>query len=149
MDFLDFSSYDTATWTTFLKENWMVLAIGLVLLFLVIRIVKTVVKWALVAIVVIGIVLYSGYSLDDVKEIGTKVMAGVTKETLSAMVGDAKDAKYHLNEDGTYTVKSGNMDLKGRTGVNEVQISLHGAPYMTIQIDDIIRTFINQAKQNG
>lgn len=149
MEFLDFTSYDTETWTTFLKDNWIVLVIALVVLFLVIRIVKTVVKWAIVAALIIGLVLYSGYSLDDVKEIGSKVMDNVKQEALGVMVGDAKDANYSLNEDGTYTVKTNNVELKGEVGASEVKVSVHGAPYITFQVDDVIQTFIDQAKQNG
>lgn len=149
MDFLDFTSYDMETWTTFLKDNWMVIAIALVVLFLVIRIVKTVVKWAVVAVVVIGLILYSGYSLDDVKEIGAKVMDNVKEEALNAMVGDAKDAEYTINDDGTYTVKTNSIELKGEVGASEVKVSLHGAPFITLQLEGVIQTFIDQAKQNG
>lgn len=154
MDFLDFTSYDTETWTTFLKDNWLVLAIGLVVLLLVIRIVKTVMKWAIVAVVVVGLVVYSGYSLDDVKEIGTKVMDNfdvdkMKQDAIGAMVGDASDAEYTVNEDGTYTVKTDDIELKGEVGVSEVQVSLHGLPYVTLQLEGVIQTFIDQAKQNS
>lgn len=149
MDFLDFTSYDTETWTTFLKDNWLVLAIGLIVLLIVIRIVKTVMKWAIVAIVVIGLVLYSGYSLDDVKEIGTKVMDNVKEEAISAMVGDAAEAEYTVNEDGTYTVKSDSIELKGEVGSSEVQVSLHGSPFITLQLEGVIQTFIDQAKEKS
>lgn len=148
MDFLDFSSYDAETWTTFLKDNWLVLLIALVVLLLVIRIVKTVVKWAIVAAVVIGLVFYSGYTLDDVKDIGTKVMDGAKQEAI-AMLGKAQDAEYTVNDDGTYTVKSESIELKGEVGKSEVQVSLYGAPYITLELDGVIQTFIDQAKQNG
>ncbi|MBH5319195.1 hypothetical protein I6N90_15435 [Paenibacillus sp. GSMTC-2017] len=149
MNFLDFASYDWDTWMTFLQENWFVLAIGLIVLILVIRIVKTVVKWALVAAVVIGLVVYSGYTLDDVKEIGTKVMASVKDEAINAMVGEAKEAKYTLNDDGTYTITTKNIDLKGKVGDSEVKVSLHNAPYVTLELEGAIKQFIDQAKQNG
>ncbi len=164
MDFLNFSSYDWDTWTTFLQENWLVLAIALLVLFIIIRIVKTVVKWALVAIIVIGIVLYSGYTLDDVKELGSKVMDtgldelkelgtkvadSVKKEAVNAMVNGAKEATYTVNKDGSYTVKTAIVELNGAVGSNEVSLSLRGAPIGKVKIDDTIRTFIDQAKQNG
>lgn len=149
MGFLDFTSYDTETWTTFFQDNWLVLVIALIVLLLVIRIVKTVVKWAIVAVLVIGVVLYSGYSLDDVKEIGTKFADNVKHEALNVMVGDAKEAEYSVNEDGTYVVKSNNVELKGEVGSSEVKVSLHGAPYITFQVDGVIQDFIDQAKQNG
>lgn len=149
MDFLDFTSYNTETWTTFLKDNWLVLAIGLVVLLLVIRIVKTVMKWAIVAVVVIGLVLYSGYSLDDMKDIGTKLMDTAKQEAIGAMVGDATEAEYTVNDDGTYTVKTDSIELKGEVGSSEVQVSLHGAPYVTLQLEGVIQTFIDEAKENS
>lgn len=149
MDFLDFSSYDTETWSAFFQENWLVLVIALVVLLIVIRLVKTVVKWALVAVIVVGIVLYSGYSLDDVKELGTKVMDTVKQEAVSAMIGEAQNAEYKTNSDGTFTVTTTNVELTGKAGDNEVKVSVKGAPAITLQLDDTIRTFIEQAKQNG
>ncbi|MEK3882887.1 hypothetical protein [Paenibacillus sp. PL2-23] len=148
MDFLDFSSYDAETWTTFLKENWLILVIALAALWLIVRIVKTVVKWAIVAAVVIGLILYSGYTLDDVKEIGAKVMDGAKQEAIQ-LLANSKDAEYKMNDDGTYTVKSESVELKGQAGASEVQVSLYGAPYITLELDGVIQAFIEQAKQNG
>ena len=164
MDFLNFTSYDLDTWTTFFQENWLMLVIALIVLFLIIRIVKTVIKWAIVAVIVIGLVIYSGYTLEDVKELGSKVMESglddlkelgskaadaVKQEAVSAMAGEAKDAKYTVNSDGTYTVKTTNIELRGEVGASEVKVSLRGAPAFTMKLDDTIQQFINQSKQNG
>jgi hypothetical protein len=149
MDFLDFSSYDTDTWTTFFQDNWLVLVIALVVLLIVVRLVKTVVKWALAAVIIIGVVLYSGYTLDDVKDIGTKMMDTVKQEAVTAMIGEAENAEYKVNEDGTFTVTTTNVELTGKAGENDVKVSLKGAPAITIPLDDAIKTFIEQAKQKG
>ncbi|MGM0881968.1 MAG: hypothetical protein ACQEXQ_13145 [Bacillota bacterium] len=149
MDFLDFSSYDLDTWTSFFKEHWLVLIIALIVLFLIIRIVKTVVKWAIVAAIVLGIVVYSGYSMDDLKEIGSEFADTVKQEAVNAMVGEAKDATFVTNEDGTFTVKTNNVELTGEPGANEVSISFRGAPLGKWELDSTIQTFIEQARQNG
>ncbi|WP_317890684.1 hypothetical protein [Paenibacillus arenilitoris] len=149
MDFLDFSTYDLDTWTAFFKEHWFVLVVALVALLLIIRIVKTVVKWALVAAIVLGIVIYSGYSMDDLKEIGSKVADTVRQEAVNAMVGEAKDATFSANDDGTFTVKTNNVELTGEPGANEVSIKFRGAPLGKWELDGTIQAFIDQAKQNG
>lgn len=149
MGFLDFSSYDLDTWMTFIKENWIVLVIALIVLFIIIRIVKTVVKWAIVAAIVIGLVIYSGYTMDDVKELGSKVVDNMKQEAVNAMVSGTKDAQYTVNEDGTYTVKTSIIELTGEPGANEVAVSLRGTKLGTLEIDSVIKTFIDQAKQNG
>jgi hypothetical protein len=160
LDFLNFSSYDVDTWTAFFKEHWFVLVIALVVLLLIVRIVKTVVKWALVAAIVLGVVVYSGYSMDDLKEIGTKVKDtmqqeaakvadSVKQEAVNAMVGEAEEATFTNNEDGTFTVKTNNLELTGEPGAAEVSVKFRGAPLGKWELDSTIQSFIDQAKQNG
>ena len=149
MDFLNFSTYDLDTWTAFFKEHWLVLVIALIVLFIIVRIVKTVLKWAIVAAIVLGIVVYSGYSMDDLKEIGSKVADTVKQEAVNAMVGEAKDATFVTNADGTFTVKTKNVELTGEPGANEVVISFRGTELGKWELDSTIQAFIDQAKQNG
>lgn len=149
MDFLNFSSYDLDTWTAFFKEHWLVLVIALIVLFIIVRIVKTFLKWAIVAAIVLGIVVYSGYSMDDLKEIGSKVADTVKQEAVNAMVGEAKDAAFVTNADGTFTVKTKNVELTGEPGANEVAISFRGTELGKWELDSTIQAFIDQAKQNG
>src|SRR5690606_18184333 len=113
------------------------------------RIVKTVVKWAIVIAIVLGLVVYSGYTMDDLKEIGTKVTDTVKQEAITAMVGEAKDATFTMNDDGTFTVKTNNVELTGEPGKNEVSIKFRGAPIGKWELDSTIQAFIDQAKQNG
>ncbi|GFN31219.1 hypothetical protein [Paenibacillus xylaniclasticus] len=142
-------NYDSETWQTFLQDNWLVLALALVALFIVIRIVKTFVKWALVAVIVIGVVTYSGYTLDDVKSLGTKVTESVKQEAIAAMAGEAKDATYTANSDGSFTVKTSNLELTGKPGDAEVEVKFRGAKIGSLKIDDAIRTLIDTAKSNS
>lgn len=149
MGFLDFSSYDWNTWSEFLKEHWLFLVIALVVLLLIVRIVKTVVKWALVAVIVIGIVLYSGYSMDDLKGIGTKVADSLKQEAISTMVGEANKATYSTNDDGTFTVKTDNLELTGVPKAGEVTVKFRGTSLGTWKIDDTIQALIDQAMQSS
>ncbi|MWC29539.1 hypothetical protein [Paenibacillus sp. MMS18-CY102] len=145
MDFI----YDEQTWTTFFQDNWLVLVLALVALFIVIGIVRTIVKWALVAAIVVGVIAYSGYTLEDVKSIGTKVTDSVKQEAIQAMAGEANAATYTSNGDGTFTVKTNNLELTGKPNANEVEVKFRGAKIGTWKIDDAIRTLIDTAKSNG
>lgn len=139
---MDSLGYDYETWSIFFKENWLVLAVGLVILLLVIGIVRTVAKWALAAVVVIGLVLYSGYNLQDLKGLGGKVR----DQAVTAMAGEAGSAQYMDNGDGTYTVKTDNLELKGKKGEDKVNVSFKGAPLGTWSIDGTIRALIEGAR---
>ena len=154
---------DLETWKQFLTDRWYVLAIALVIMLLVIKIVKTVVKWLLVAVIVVGVLLYSGYSLEDLrvdklKEIGEQIkeqtvekiteqiVGPLKREVLEAMAGESANAVYTVEEDGTFTVRSASLVITGKIGENEVSISYLGAPLGQVKVDETIASFIDQAK---
>jgi len=146
---------DVETWKQFLSDRWYVLAIALVVVLLVIKIVKTVVKWLLVAAIVVGVLLYSGYSLEDLrvdrlKELGERIreqaVTTLTREVLEAMAGEASEAVFTVGEDGTFTVKSSSLVITGRIGEAEVNVSYLGAPLGRVKVDETISSFIDQAK---
>ena len=164
MDFLDFSSYDMDTWTSFIQDKWYVLVIALIVILLIVKIVKTVVKWFLIVVIVLGLIFYSGYTLDDVKsfgssvvseglaelkEIGEKVSDNVKDQAVKAMVSEAKEAKYVANGDGTYTVTTSSITLTGKIGEDQVSVSVKGAPAFKVQVNDVIKSFIQDAQENG
>ena len=141
-------NYDMDTWVQFFKDKWLFLVIALVVLFLVIRVVKTVVKWLIVVAILAGVVIYSGYSLDDVRSIGTKVADSVKQEAITAMAGEAKDATFTTNSDGTFSVKTNNLELTGKPGAGEVKVSFRGTSLGSWKIDEAIQALITQAKKN-
>ncbi|WP_164545523.1 hypothetical protein [Paenibacillus albus] len=144
---LDFN-YDMDTWIQFFKDKWLFLVIALVVLFIVLRIVKTVVKWLIVVAILAVVVVYSGYSLEDVKLIGTKVADSVKQEAITAMAGEAADATFTTNGDGTFTVKTKNLELTGTPGDGEVKVKFHDTSLGTWKIDSTIQSLIDQAKKN-
>ena len=64
---------DTQVWIEFLKQNWLVIAIALIVLFIVLNVVRTVIKWALAVLIIVGLLVYSGISLDKIGEVVTTV----------------------------------------------------------------------------
>ncbi|RAP75368.1 hypothetical protein [Paenibacillus montanisoli] len=148
---LDFN-YDFDTYMQFFKDKWLILVIALVVLLIVVRIVKTVVKWLIVVAIIAGVVFYSGYSLDQLKELGselgTKVADSVKQEAIEAMAGEAQDATFTTNSDGSFTVKTKNLELIGNPGENEVKVNFRGTPLGKWKIDAAIQTLIDQAKKN-
>lgn len=164
MNFLDFSGYDWDTWAAFIMEKWYVIVIALVVVLIVVNLVKTVAKWGIILLVVLGLIMYSGYSLDDIKnistgfvssgldelkEIGSKVADGVKQDAIDAMVKEANSASYKAADDGSFTVSTDSIVVTGTTGSDEVAISLHGAPAFKVKTTDVVKQFIEQAKSNS
>lgn len=143
---------DAQVWLEFLKQNWLVIVIALIVLFIVVNLVKTVIKWALVVLIIAGLLIYSGISLEQIGEVVTTVkneaVDTVKTEAMNIMMKEAKEAKYTSNGDGTYTVKSPNLELKGKAGSAEVEVNFKGVPVGKWDVNETIKEFIGQAKTN-
>lgn len=143
---------DTQVWIEFLKQNWLVIAIALIILFIVLNVVRTVIKWALAVLIIVGLLVYSGISLDKIGEVVTTVkeetVDTIKKEALSMMMKEAKEAKYTSNGDGTYSIKAPNLELKGSDGSDEVEVTFRGVSVGKWDINDTIQSFIDDAKSN-
>ncbi|SEK70710.1 hypothetical protein SAMN04488688_10252 [Paenibacillus sp. cl141a] len=144
---------DTQVWIEFLKQNWLVIAIALIILFIVLNVVRTVIKWALAVLIIAGLLVYSGISLDKIGEVVTTVkeetVDTIKKEALNMMMKEAKEAQYTSNGDGTYSIKAPNLELKGSAGSKEVEVTVRGVSVGKWDINDTIQSFIDDAKSNS
>ena len=142
---------DTQVWIEFLKQNWLVIAIALIVLFIVLNVVRTVIKWALAVLIIVGLLVYSGISLDKIGEVVTTVKeetVDTIKRSAEHDDEEAKEAKYTSNEDGTYSIKAPNLELKGSAGSEEVEVTFRGVSVGKWDINDTIQSFIDDAKSN-
>lgn len=140
---------DMEQWLIFLREHWFVVLLALIALWIVIKLVKTVIKWVLVIAIIAAVIIYGGYTMDDLKSVGTQVVDTVKDELLRVMTSEMKDAQYKQNEDGSFTVYSKNVELSGKPGEPVVTVKFKGQTISKFQIDETIESFIEQSKQNS
>ncbi len=143
---------DWQVWSEFFRQNWLIILVALIILFMVINLVKTVIKWLIVIIIVVAVFIYSGISMDQIRD----TVSGVTGQTVAAlqeqamdvMKDEAKSARFIQNGDGTYTIKTETVELKGTPGAGKVGVTFRGVPLGEWEINSTIRSLIDQAKQN-
>lgn len=147
-------SFDTEAWGQFIQDHWIVVAVALLAIIIVVKAVKTVVKWVLVAAIVVGFAVYGGYSIDDLKEVGSKVSEVGDKVTnelkdqaIKAMAGEAAEAKYVNNADGSYTITTTNLELNGVPNSGKVSVKLRGVSLGTWDMEGAVREFVVQARE--
>lgn len=140
---------DTDAWLTFLQDNWIVIAAAIVAILIVLKVVKTVLKWVLVAAIVIGIVTYGGITVEDIKEVGTKVTSEAKDQAIKAMAGEASEAAYKVNSDGSYTITTKNLELNGVPNSGEVSVKLGGISLGTWKMEGEVRDFVVKARASS
>ncbi|MBC8081405.1 MAG: hypothetical protein H7X86_13750 [Gorillibacterium sp.] len=137
-------------WSSFLSDRWYVVLIALLALFLVFKLVKTIVKWVLVLIVAAA-VLYYGYHYTDSLETLTKSVTETVTETvkdqaIKLMVEEGKEASYKNNGDGSFTISSKNVRVDGKVGAKEVKVTVFKQSFQ--MKTEIVKSFIEQASKN-
>lgn len=139
-------------WTEFLKQNWLVIVVALVVLFLILNFVKTLVKWALVLVIAAFVIIYSGISLKDIGDAITTVKDQAVdisrSEAMNMMKKEAAEAKMKRNPDGTFTINTPNLEVSGKEGGEKVKVMFHGVSLGEWKVSDTLQAFIQQAKQN-
>ncbi|ALS20670.1 MULTISPECIES: hypothetical protein [Paenibacillus] len=138
--------------STFLAERWFVILGALIVLFIVVAVVKTVVKWVIVLALLAGLFFYGASYKDQLLELGSTMGAKVAEEAkaqaMKVITEEAKDAKYTQNPDGSYTVATKSVRLDGKLGENSVQVTFMNQTF-TLKLDDLTKGLIEQAKKNA
>lgn len=140
-------------WKEFVMQNWLVIVIALIILVFVMNVLRTVLKWAIAIIIVAALVIYSGISLDQIKQtvsdVQSSTMDTLKKEATSIMLKEASKATYSRGEGGVFTIKSPNVEIQGTAGSDKVDVTFRGISLGEWKLDnDTIRTFIKQAEGN-
>jgi len=141
-------------WITFLQDKWLFVVIAIVVIYIALKLVKSFVKWVIV-LVIVGIVIYYGshytanLHIGDLKTaLGKAALTEVEQQFTLAIAGDAKDAVYHLNADGSYSVSTKRLKLTGQVNSSKIKVVFMGQTF-TVAMDSKLQKFIDQAKQNA
>jgi hypothetical protein len=136
-------------WAAFVQDKWLLIIIAIVVLFLVMKIMKTFVKWILVLAVIAAVVYYGSTYADKLTGLKTTLGNAVADEAkqqlTNAIVGEGKDADYIKHADGSYTIHTKNIKLDGKPGSDQAEVSFMGQSYK-VTINKTIQKFIDEAK---
>ena len=134
--------WNPEAWLQVLQDHWVVAVVALAVIFIVLKLVKTVLKWALVIAIVIGVLAYGGYNVNDLTET-------LKREAISVMTAGAGDARFRQLEGGAYEVTASDLKLTGEAGSDKVRVAYRGIPLGTWDMNEVIREFIERARTSG
>ncbi|NEW08454.1 hypothetical protein GK047_20875 [Paenibacillus sp. SYP-B3998] len=139
-------------WISFAQDRWYLIVAAVIVLFIVIGIVKTVVKWILILVIVGALVLYGANYKDKLQDIGASVVTQVGDEVkekaLSALTSEAKDAQFKANPDGSFLITTKSLKVEGKAGTDEVQVTFLGKTFK-MNATAAINAFIEQAQKSA
>jgi len=132
---------------SFAQENWIWLVIAAIGLVMIIKVVKTLVKWAIVIIVVAGILIYGfNYDIDTLKNFPQNSVQYTKELAVKHLLKEAMNASYEVDGKGNYTVRTKSATLYGKIGSKQAELEIMGQKF-TIHIDQTLKAFIEQVKE--
>jgi hypothetical protein len=129
----------------FVQDRWLLIAGALIVMFIVIKIVKTIMKWVIVIGLAAALLFYGANYVGELKELSSKVIDYSKEEAIKALVGQAKEAEYTESPDGTYKVSARHIELTGQIGSDEAKINFYGQTF-DIKLDETLRAIVEQLK---
>jgi hypothetical protein len=135
-------------WISFVRDQWPVIVVAVVVAAVLIKVVKSVLKWLLVILIAAAVLIYGfNHAPEELAEAGAKLREAVetTKEkAIAAMLGDAGDARFERTEDG-FRIEGERFTLEGKNGETEVTLEYFGQTF-TIEMNEQIRAFVEKVK---
>lgn len=130
----------------FAQENLVLIIVAVIAVILIISLVKTVLKWVIVAVIIIGILVYGfNYDVSTLKEVGEKVLNYTKDEAVQLLIGDTELAQYEQYSDGTFSIFGKNMRLDGSNHSDELKLYIFGQTF-NLKLDDKLQKFIEEVK---
>lgn len=139
---------------SFVQDQWLVIAGAVIVLLLVVKLVKTAIKWAVILAIVAGVLVYGANYKDTLTSIKDAVVETATstvadsikQQAADAIKNEAKEAKFTSNPDGSYTIKSKSVQVEGKPGSDTVKVTIAGQTFNMKA--DALQAFVEQAKKN-
>ncbi|MEK8132468.1 hypothetical protein WMW72_31690 [Paenibacillus filicis] len=136
----------------FIQDRWFVIVGAVIVLFLVIKLVKTVVKWVLIIALLAALYYYGASYKDQLLELGATVgaqaAAEVKNQVVKAFSDEIKEATYKQNPDGSFTVMTKSVRLDGKPGESDIKVTFMNNSF-TVKMDDVMKALVDQAKKNA
>jgi hypothetical protein len=137
----------------FVEQQWLYVIIALVAVILVIKIFKNVIRWLIILAIGAALVYFAmnyedGKLLDTGKDLVQKATEYTKEQAVDGLMNEVKDARYTLNADGTYEVRTANFALKGAVASPDAVIVYKDKEF-PVTVSGPLQQFIEQAKANS
>ncbi|GIQ68439.1 hypothetical protein DUZ99_00645 [Xylanibacillus composti] len=133
-------------WISFIQDKWWIIALAIVAIVVIVRIVKTALKWAFILVIAAGLLLYGANYKEIVEDISGTVLSYAKEEAFEAMKSESGQASVSQDAAGNFIVSSPNFQVKGSVDSDEVEITFRGQSFK-VSRNEIINTFIQQASE--
>lgn len=126
--------------------QWWVIVVAVVLIYIITKIAKSFLKWALIAVIILFFLNYGTNYMRFVDDTKAKIWTVAEDYAYKKLTENSGSAEYQMNVDGTFTVQTEGVTLHGKPTDDKIDVTYKG---ITFQVDrtEFLRRYIQEAKQ--
>lgn len=121
-----------ASFKSIATAQWWVIIVAVVLIYLISKIAKKFIKWALIALIVLFFLNYGVNYMQFVDDAKAKIWTVAEDYAYKKLTENTNSAKYQLNADGTFTVVTDGVTLHGKPTDEKIDVTYKG---ITFKVD--------------
>lgn len=127
-------------------DQWWVIILAIVVIYLVSKIAKSFVKWAVIIAVLLFFLNYGTNYQAFVADVKGKVWSVAEDFAYKKMTQNTEQATYELNPDGTFTVKTEGVRISGAASSEKLKVTYKG---ITFDVDrtSFLQRYIEDAQK--
>lgn len=133
---------------SFIKERWIVIVLAIVAMVLILKVLETVFKWLIAAVIILALVYYGLQYSEELRDVSNMIKDYTVNEWNELMEKETETAQFESRPDGSYVIISKNITLEGSDDSDSVVITIKGTSF-TVPKNDIIDSYIEHAKQKA
>jgi energy-coupling factor transporter transmembrane protein EcfT len=121
-----------ASFKSIATGQWWVIIVAVVLIYLISKIAKSFIKWALIALIVLFFLNYGVNYMKFIDDAKAKVWTIAEDYAYKNLTENANSAKYVANPDGTFTIVTNGATLHGKPTDDKIDVTYKG---ITFKVD--------------
>jgi hypothetical protein len=130
---------------SYIEQNWIWLVIVFFAIVGAISLVKTILKWVIILVILIGALVYGlNYAPTPIKELGQQVIDSSKSEALATFMSNTSGAVYSQTGN-KYIITIKGTTLSGTIGQNTAKLKVLGKEF-DIEVNSIVNDFIKRVK---
>jgi hypothetical protein len=135
-----------ASFKSIASAQWWVIIVAIVLIFLISKIAKSFIKWALIALIVVFFLNYGTNYMQFVDDAKAKIWTIAEDYAYKQLTENSGKAVYTMNADGTFTVATDGVTLHGKPTDDKIDVTYKG---ITFKVDrtDFLSRYVQDAKK--
>ena len=135
-----------------MDESWFPFLLGGIIIFVAINVLKTLLKWVMVAIVIVVVFFHSGVTwqqLADRSVYRSGMIANTVQWCVMQWMNKELDkARYASQSNGAFTITSPNFIVKRMAGKSTLHVTFGHVSLGEWNMNDALHTYVQKVKKN-